>query len=361
MSKPSTTPDTLLQEFIRARFEQAVCDSDLSAVQSLLADGCLASVPQPHRASAMRLAITKGTAHTVQLLLRAGCSPNEPTQTKESPAYWAAQANKPDVLRDLLQAGANPNGPPGKCAPIESAALSGNLVILDILLESGANPKHVDEDGQSLLHYAATFDHIPFAQRLLELEISIDSRDKEGLTPLHRAAGYGAMKAVQFLVQQGADVHARCNEGLTTALTAAFHGRTEIFAEVVASGADPLARDPEGRGAFELVLGAQKSRDHAAVWMLENFPDLLPPSEELDEHLVGAVRRGHTGLVKKLAELGADIGQKPGGRTLLQCAPAKAEDLKRLLRSLKSGSLIASAMGASERPSAPPANTPSPL
>lgn len=358
MSTPKTTSPN---QQAREQFGQAVSTGNLKTVQALLESGRLTTIPLEHQAEAMRLAIVKGSARTVELLLRAGVDANDLTTTKESPVYWAAQANKPDILRNLIKAGANPNGPPGKCAPIESAAMSGNLTTLEVLLDSGADPRHVDEDGQSMLHYAATFDHIPFSRRLLALGVPLDSRDSDGLTPLHRASRYGAMKAVQFLVQQGADVHARCNDGLTPALTAAFHGRTDIFAELAASGADALARDPEGRSAFDLVLGAQKSRDHAAVWMLEHFPGLLPPSEELDKHLVEAVRRGHTELVKKLAELGADIGQKPGGRTLLQCAPAKAEDVKRLLRSLKSGNLIASAMGDSEHPSAPPPNTPSPL
>lgn len=342
MTTPQSAPHDRQQE-LEHRFEQAVCTGDVSTVQALLEDGSLTSVPNPLRAAAMRLAILKGTVQTVQQLLRCGVSPNEATETDETPAYWAAESENPEILRTLLRAGADPKGRPCK-TPIEAAAIRGRLKTLEVLLEEGADPGAGDTAGRNVLHVAAAFDHEPISRQLLQWGVPIDVRDADGLTPLHYAARPGYVRTLQLLLQQGADLHARCNAGMTPALTAALHGRTNTFAQLVAAGADPLARDHQGRSAFDLAWGLSKSRDAAPVWMLQNFPALLPSGEALDTTLVEAVRRGHTGLVKRLVELGADVGQKPGGRTLLQCAPKDATELKRVLRSLRSEAAIASAM-----------------
>lgn len=349
--------ETPMQE----RFEQAIIAGDLPAMQSLLEDGSITLVPPDSRLTAIRLGIAKGSARTVQLLLQAGCSPNEWINTRESPAYWAAERGDLEILRELLKAGADAHGSPEKAAAADAAIRSGNLPILDVLIDSGIDPKRLDDKGHGLLHQAAIFNTESISRRLLELDVPHDVRDEEGLTPLHYAARYGAIQTLQLLVQHGADVHVRCNAGMTPALTGAYGGRFRVVAELVASGADPLARDFEGRSAFDLLCTARKQSDRECVWLLNQFPTLLSPGEELNKALVSAVRHGHIELVKKLADMGADFDQKPGGRTLLQCAPAKAEDLKRLLRALKSKNLIASAMNEPEAPSTPISSTPSPL
>ena len=140
------------------------------------------------------------------------------------------------------------------------------------------------------------------------------------------------------------DINGRDEEGRTPALlTRSFN----IFQLIVRAGGDPLARDNAGRSAFDLAL--ERKVDDMALAILQDYPSLVP-ADAVDAAFVQAVRQGCAGTAKKLIELGADLGQKPGGRTLLQTAPRGAEDVKRLLRAHKSGAVIDSAMGTDPQP-----------
>lgn len=135
------------------------------------------------------------------------------------------------------------------------------------------------------------------------------------------------------------DINGRDEEGKTPALLTR---SPETFELIVRAGGDPLARDNAGRSAFDLAL--ERKEDAMALAILQLHPSLVP-TEAVDAAFVQAVRQGCTATAKRLIELGADLGQKPGGRTLLQCAPRGAEHLKRMLRAHRSGAAIEAAMG----------------
>lgn len=134
------------------------------------------------------------------------------------------------------------------------------------------------------------------------------------------------------------DINGRDAQGRTPALQTR---SLQTFELIVKAGGDPLARDNAGRSAFDLAL--ERKDDAMALAILQQHPSLVP-AEAVDAAFVQAVRQGCANTVKKLIELGAALGQKPGGRTLLQCTPRGAEELKRVLRAHRSGAMIASAM-----------------
>lgn len=84
----------------------------------------------------------------------------------------------------LLQAGVNADAPTGWELPLHLAAHSGNLPIVELLLDAGAQ---------------------------------INARDHYGFTPLHHAvlAPTNAVQLVELLLAQGADGHARNFQGDT--------------------------------------------------------------------------------------------------------------------------------------------------
>lgn len=317
-----TSKDPLNASDALARFQAAKQMSDLPAIDALLEGGQLPTLPSDLAAKVMRMAIFSNRESTVRLLLRAGVNPNG--------------------VDEDLKACADP------MTPIWLAARDGHDKIVEILIEAGADLHLLDSRGANLLHNCVA--HPDVARILLRAGVPVNSTDRTGNTALHYAARtQDAAPCVDLLVKHGANFEARSRTEMTPLLTATQHGVDYTFAYLTKLGADPTARDEEGRGIFEWAMHG--SDEQLALHAIDKHPDVAPTGERLDAALVDAVRNGFTKLAAKLAELGADVGQKPDGRTLLQCAPRNAEELKRLLRSLKTGSAITSAMQGNSTPS----------
>lgn len=344
-----------------ARLQHAL-SRGIGAIAAAVKEGGLAPLPAELGRRALAEAVGFRMQRLVDLLLVAGADPNLADDRGETPIYSAITygTERSEIVKSLLAAGANPNGQPGK-RPIWEAAFRGDLTGLDMLLAAAASTDVKNQHGATLLHIAVEFGRTGVVQRLLEIGLPIDARDFTGNTPLHYAAhsDSGTLPVVSLLIGAGADVDARSSTGITPALEAAGRGHMTMFAELISRGADPLARDNEGRGAFGWTWN--RTRESEALLILQKYPGAAPAGDTLDQAFVEAVRLGQTNLAKKLADLGADLGQKHEGRSLLQCAPRRAEELKRWLRSLKSSASIVSAMGDSSDAVTPASSFPTSL
>lgn len=334
----SPTPDP------RLLFEAALETRDRPAMRALLREGGLGSIPK-QATRALSVALKHSDHLLVDLLLRAGANPSQPDDGGLSPISKAAQGNDLASLKLLLAAGASPN-PEDDNPPLWRAVGNGNLQMMDVLISSGARLDRLDSYGATVLHWAATTGNEKVMLRLLKAGVPVNARSSNGSTPLHYAVRTGGVllpTSAPLLVTQGADINARMQSGTTPAMEAVLRGDSSTFHRLVQLGADPLARDAKGRNVLDLAI--MQRHGSLAMELLERYPGLTPATDKLDATLVDAVRSGATEVVKKLLALGADVGQKPGGRTLLQCAPRAAEELKRLLRAHKTGAAIESAMG----------------
>lgn len=347
------TPEANAQEL----FEEAALRDDLTAIRILLEGGLLGSIPKSAGARALFLAEGKADVHTVKLLLAAGVHPNVPAEGLHCALYMAVVHRNYEIIRLLLEAGADPNGQ-AKNPPLLSAARADGQAV-EMLLAAGASTKAVSEHGANALHLASEFGQSDIVRRLLQAGIPVDSQDPHGNTAMHYAARSIRIDDVlPVLIDHGADIEARAKDGCTPALHAASRGRVNVFDALVRFGANPLVTSENGSAFTHAMYSMYGREEEMALHILQHYPSLEPQGEELDKALVEAVRRGYITLVEKFADLGADLGQKPGGRTLLQIAPREEQELKRLLRSLKTGNLIASAMNSEPSAGVFPAASP---
>jgi ankyrin repeat protein len=65
------------------------------------------------------------------------------------------------------------------------AATKGNLGLVEICLDQGANIDYQDELGNTALHYAAYYEKDDIVLYLLENKANVNARNINGLTPLH--------------------------------------------------------------------------------------------------------------------------------------------------------------------------------
>ncbi len=113
--------------------------------------------------------------------------------------------------------------------PLHCAAVEGDVLIVDILLDEGADINAQCFDGTTPLMKAVGAGQ---PNVLIELDVpwlDVNLRDKKGRAALHYAAECGCCETIEFLLQRGADVNAQCNRGTTPLMIAAKTGQPELL------------------------------------------------------------------------------------------------------------------------------------
>ncbi|XP_069911957.1 POTE ankyrin domain family member G isoform X3 [Oryctolagus cuniculus] len=77
-----------------------------------------------------------------------------------------------------------------------------------ILLHHGADPNHMDENGNIALHYAAYNENLKIGKQLLLHNADIERINKDGFTLLLIAVHENREKTVEFLIVNKADIYA---------------------------------------------------------------------------------------------------------------------------------------------------------
>jgi ankyrin repeat protein len=98
------------------------------------------------------------------------------------------------------------------------------------LLDAGADvSKHNSTHGQYPLHLVAYSNNCKLAKAIIEKGADINSQDNNGTTPLHMAVmGGDGIDMVQYLVEAGANVTAKNSDGMTACEIAEASNDTEV-------------------------------------------------------------------------------------------------------------------------------------
>eukprot|EP01032_Pedospumella_encystans_P020029 gene20029-22763_t len=125
--------------------------------------------------------------------------------------------------------------------PLFDAVIKGDDSIVNHVLSLGISLTVNDEDGLTVLHWAASSTEgeklVPF---LIANGAMIDAKDNFGRTPLHIHCARGRIYAVACLVYHGADTNCQTlDTGFTPLQVASSHGHDEIQRILLAYGATP--------------------------------------------------------------------------------------------------------------------------
>ena len=92
------------------------------------------------------------------------------------------------------------------------------------MIQNGADPSFKDNDGFSLLHWAAQDGNTSLIIKLLSLGLDVDSTNNGGFTPLMTAVLNDKQNAFDILIQNGADPSFKDNNGFSVLHCAAEGG-----------------------------------------------------------------------------------------------------------------------------------------
>lgn len=177
----------------------------------------------------------------------------------------------------------------------------GDVHAVKRILDAGADPNAVDEDGDTALRYVMSSRSVGVLDLLLEHGARADAASTSagglpGFCVLHAFAEAGWAEGVTALLGRGAPVDARSVGSVTALMPAAGAGRSKVVQILVQHGADPDAVDSDG-----------------------------------DSPMFYAASRGQWSTVRRLLETGANVHASPGanGFPLVVAARLAGPDQRR--------------------------------
>ena len=209
---------------------------------------------------------------TAELLHQNGANPYTRGYGMWTPLHSAALHGDLEVVQKLIEyyADVSAEDDQGR-TPLYVASEGRNLKrcsVLHLLLEHGADIDARADDGQTPLHNASAFGALEVARLLVERGADVNARAEDGRTPLHKAlASYRvSLELVQMLLEHGADVNARAINGRTPLHEAVYSGGLKVVRLLLERGADVTAEDDNGVTPLR-----EHGRDEVMELLLEHY------------------------------------------------------------------------------------------
>ncbi len=294
----------------------ATREGSLETVKALLDAGADINQTSEYGWTALLVATQNRFYRLGAFLLERGADPNIANIGGWNPLYIATDnrniesgdypTRKPDMdhleyIRKLLAAGANPNLRMQSstetrtifthqwlfeegATPFLRAAQSGDLVLMKLLLEKGADPSIATVHGITPLMVASGIGWV------------------EGVT--YEWSPQGTLDTVKLLLQLGADVNAQDTlDGRTALMGAAHKGRNDVVQLLVDHGADLGARDIGSRDTIHALAGV--------TWQAIDYADGL-----VRVGVQSAIAHPETAALLRKLMKARGLETPPEGRTL---------------------------------------------
>lgn len=260
----------------------------------------------------------------IKELVRLGADVNEQDNNSQAPLYVVAVGSGSEsavVVELLLDSGADVNDDDvfGFTA-LHCVAANGNLELVMLFAEKGANLSLRDKNGDTALSFAARFGKTDVVRYLLQRfaaqgnESCITAVDTRGRTALHRAAAKGHEDIVEMLLAaenvDSASLTHRSTTRATPLHVAAYQGHEMVVRVLLKNGSDVKAQNRLGETPIDLALKGwirgtvcHEGAFNCLVCMIESTPESMG-DDRLLLHI--AARRGSDSMIRRLLELGAD-------------------------------------------------------
>lgn len=150
--------------------------------------------------------------------------------TQNEFVYAVYTGDLPTVRAGIAE-GRDPNQPNREgTPPLFFAIEAGHELVVELLLEAGADPHLSDATGRTAAHVAAFWNRVSMLEELDAIGVKIDypAVDQQYAAPLHYAAQSGAAAAVQWLLAKGVHSDIKTISGETPAALARKKGHLKV-------------------------------------------------------------------------------------------------------------------------------------
>ncbi|MEJ1249636.1 ankyrin repeat domain-containing protein [Denitratimonas tolerans] len=213
------------------------------------------------------------------------------------------------LLRALIGAGVDLNLAHAGLTPLMAAvrdSYHGRPDAVQMLLTNGADPRPIDDTGQTALHAAARAADPAIAALLLDAGAPLDVLDAQGASPLGVAAALGNLDVARYLIERRAAVEPRGGDPAVVLAATREDDDPAMLQLLLRHRAQVDARDRLGRTALHAACLRNNHRIAAALLAAGAHADIADGQGVTP--LLEAARSGSLACVECLADHGVDPG-----------------------------------------------------
>ncbi|MBU0677884.1 MAG: ankyrin repeat domain-containing protein [Verrucomicrobia bacterium] len=252
-------------------------------------------------------AIIEGHSDVAALLLDRGADFRIANEKGRTALDYTAWYPAPVIAARLLEEGALLNKTDKRgWTPFLAAAETGDLRMLNLFAEYGADMHARTSDERTALHLAAMQGQVDAIRWLIGRGFSVSAIDDDGDMPLTSAADHGHEDAIGVILEAGADPNATDQTGWSALLTAISKRRCNVIEVLASGGADVNSTLPSGTSP--LMLAARRGLVSCIDQLIKYGAD----ADHLNENGHGAFSYAIWGnslpALKRLLEARADSG-----------------------------------------------------
>ena len=168
-------------------------------------------------ASKKHLYWNEGNAEVIRLLVKYGANIKAVTSDGSTALMRAADCGDLGNVEALVDLEVQDMY--GKMALVR-AVVTGKRAIVHVPASRGADPKLIDNQGDSMLHIATFEEHFKIISDITNMGVEINIRNHKGVTPLFYAVGSGHDELVKLLLKHGASKRITSHFGETPVMLA---------------------------------------------------------------------------------------------------------------------------------------------
>jgi ankyrin repeat protein len=240
---------------------------------------------------------------------------NKQSRFAGNPLSSATATGNLDMINLLLEKGARPNG--HKTSPLVVASYNGNKICCEKLIEVGANVNEMTIEGLRPLVAAILTNQLDIALLLLQSGADVNCSYKD-LTALDHAVGQNQLNLVQLLLRYKPDINHRCKDlGYKALHYACEVDDVDIIKCLLQHGADPTIKSK--RHLTPLHVALSNGKKQAAIELIKADPSVVN-DYSLDDNdqpaltpMCLAAMEDFPEVIKLLAECGADVCTSTNG------------------------------------------------
>lgn len=148
------------------------------------------------------------------------------------------------------------------------ASKSGDDKIVKLLLGAGANPNIENNNGVSILFFAAFYHHGDFIDFIHSNKKELAFQNNNGDSALTLASSKGHKKIIELLLGAGANINFQCSKKISPLICSISNGHKEIIEFLLKNGANIDLQDNNGWSA--LMHALSKGDNEIVELLLEN-------------------------------------------------------------------------------------------
>lgn len=285
------------------------------------------------------IAAYAGHMNTVELLLSLGAQVDAQCSNGRTALHHACEKSHLPIMAKLLSHSADIEKQDKEdYTPLFLGVMYEQTSTVQLLLAKGANPDaRRSEDGDTPLMIAASRGDLELLCILLDSGAEIECRNDEGRTALMRSAN---AQITEKLLDAGADIEAKDRHSVNALMLAAVDGKVDVTKTLLAHGADMEERWEAGQ--TPLIIAAQSGHTNMVELLLEQGADVNALCNMNRSAVHYAAENGHTGSVRRLLSYAANINvQDTAGDTPLFLGLRRGHaEMVRLFLSIRDGSFL---------------------